>query len=81
MIFLGEADAFSKINSSMKENVIKAVQAGVTNHLSISQLDEILKVDDNLINEIRKQLMLLSEKIFIDFGKDLEKIMEKMKDD
>ena len=60
----------------IKSGIVRAVQAGITSHIARQTLDETLKIDDNLINEIRSQLMFLSEKIINDFGKKLIEIME-----
>jgi hypothetical protein len=68
----------AKLNVSMKQRTQKAVLAGMTIYLSsfTQKLDETLKIDDNLIKEIRFQLISLSNRILNEFGKNLEKLME-----
>lgn len=71
-------DKLKEINLSMKENVSKSVQSGITSYLSqFNQLDEILKIDDNLINEIKLQLILMSQRVLNDFGEYFKSIMER----
>jgi hypothetical protein len=66
------------LNTELKSEVSKAVIIGTIIYLSgyAHQLDETLKIDDNLINNIRNQLMLLSEKVLLDFGNKIQELME-----
>jgi hypothetical protein len=67
-----------EINKWLKQQVQQAIIVGTTNYLAKrgEKLDEILKIDDNLINEIRSQLIFLYDRVLTDFGKDLQKLME-----
>jgi hypothetical protein len=66
------------INKQLKSLIQQAIIVGTTNYLAKrgEKLDENLKIDDNLINEIRSQLIFLYEMILTDFGKNLQKLME-----
>jgi hypothetical protein len=62
----------------LKSGVQTAIIDGTNRYLAKlgEKLDETLKIDDNLINDVRSQLMFLYENTLNDFGKKLQEIME-----
>jgi hypothetical protein len=68
----------ARLNLELKSGVQTAIIDGTNRYLAKlgEKLDETLKIDDNLINDVRSQLMFLYENTLNDFGKKLQEIME-----